>query len=292
MTELDHEATVADVIKSALTNSVRRLVEHEEGVTAGGDPEDVHQARVATRRMRSDLRTFRDFLDPEWTADLRAELEWLGGELGEVRDVEVMLERLRSDARQLPGSEHEGAERVIRRLIADWHGARARIVETLATRRYRALRARLTEASSHPRVTPWALLRARDALPAVVRKPWKQLRKEVDGLGDTPADEALHAVRIRAKRARYAAESTITVFGKPARRFARAAEGVQEVLGEHQDAVVAQAWLTKTAGECSAPEAFAAGMMAAIEANAGHRARAEFPDVWASARRPELRAWL
>ena len=110
MTELGDAATVADVIKVALGSSVERLFEHEAAVRSGEDPEDVHQARVAARRMRSDLRTFRDFVDTQWANDLRAELRWLGGELGEVRDIEVMLERLRADAAQLPDTERD-AER-------------------------------------------------------------------------------------------------------------------------------------------------------------------------------------
>ena len=107
MTELGDAATVADVIKVALGSSVERLFEHEAAVRSGEDPEDVHQARVAARRMRSDLRTFRDFVDTQWANDLRAELQWLGGELGEVRDIEVMLERLRADVAQLPDTERD-----------------------------------------------------------------------------------------------------------------------------------------------------------------------------------------
>ena len=70
----------------------------------GGDPEVVHQARVATRRLRSDLRTFEHFVDHEWAAELRAELRWLGAELGAVRDVEVLRDRLRADVAQLAES--------------------------------------------------------------------------------------------------------------------------------------------------------------------------------------------
>ena len=98
----------------------------------GGDPEDVHQARVATRRLRSDLRTFGDFVYEEWATSLRAELRWLGAELGEVRDAEVLLARLRADITQLPSPEQDAAERLVRRLVADWHGARTRMIETLA----------------------------------------------------------------------------------------------------------------------------------------------------------------
>jgi CHAD domain-containing protein len=292
MSELDDAATVADVIKMVLRSSVDRLYAREAAVRSGEDPEDVHQARVAARRMRSDLRTFRDFVDAQWANELRAELQWVGGELGEVRDIEVMLERLRDDVAAMPESEHEAGDRVVRRLIADWHVARTHMIEQLSGPRFAALRAPLEAAAERPRCTPWAHLRATQALPQIVLHPWRKLRDAVDDLGAAPPDDALHAVRIRAKRARYAAEATIPVFGKPAQRYARAMADVQDVLGEHQDAVVARTWLTKTASECSPNEAFAAGMLAARETESAHTARARFPEVWDDARRPTLRRWL
>ena len=144
-----------------------------------------------------------------------------------------------------------------------------RIVDALARLRYETLRTRLVAAAEHPRCTTWANLRAVDMLPPIVRRRDHKLRRAVEALGEHPADEALHAVRIRAKRARYAAEATIPVFGKDARRYGKAMAKIQDVLGEHQDAVVARAWLTKTAGECPPDEAFAAGMLAADRSACG-----------------------
>jgi len=283
---------MADVIDRAFATAVERLVAHEAGARDGADPEDVHQARVASRRLRSDIRTFRDFLVDTWATDLRAELRWLGSELGEVRDVEVLLARFRHDVAQLPTSEQEGAERVVRRLVADWHGARARLIDALAGSRYETLRAELVDAAAHPRCTTWANLRAVDVLPDIVRRRWKKVRNALDALGEHPPDEALHAARIRAKRARYATEAAIPVFGGRARALAKAFESVQDVLGEHQDAVVARAWLVKTAGECPPDEAFAAGMLAEIEMQAARTARDEVPAVWRRARASKLRSWL
>ena len=209
-----------------------------------------------------------------------------------MRDIEVMLERLRSDERALPDSEQDAAERVVRRLVADWEAARADMLAALASPRYRALRDRLDVAITSPILTERASERAVDAVPGVVQKPWRKLKAAVADLGDSPADEALHEVRIRAKRARYAAEAAEPVFGKRALQFAKKIAAVQDVLGEHQDAVVARAWLTKTADECGAPEAFAAGMLAEREVVAATRARAEFPAAWAAARAKRLRSWL
>ena len=79
-----------------------RLLRHDPGVRLGIDIEDVHQARVATRRLRSDLRTFQPLLDEAWADALRDELRWLGAELGRVRDAEVLRDRLRAAATTLP----------------------------------------------------------------------------------------------------------------------------------------------------------------------------------------------
>ncbi len=292
MTELDGDATIAEVIGVAFSSSVERLVAHEDGVRAGADPEGVHQARVATRRLRSDLRTFRDFVVMEWAEDLRSELKWLGDELGEVRDIEVLLDRLRRHGQQLPDAQQEDAELVVRRLVAEWEAARTRIVETLAGDRYEGLRDRLVAVGSHPRCTTWANLGARGSLPRLVRHPWRKLEDAVDELGDDPSDDSLHATRIRAKRARYAAEAAIPVFGKAAREFSKAMADVQTVLGDHQDAVVARTWIAKTASDCTPDVAFAAGMLADIETRAAEESRAEFPEVWDKASRRKLRTWL
>lgn len=285
-------ATVEHVVRVALDASVGRFLAHEPGVRAGGDPEDVHQARVACRRMRSDLRTFRDFVDTEWATDLRAELRWLGGELGAVRDKEVLLDRLREHAAALPLAEHETVERVTRRLTADWEASRTTLLAALDTARFRALRARMQDAAIAPRCTDAAQEHPRESLPAVVRRPWKRVRNAVAALGDDPADEALHEVRILAKRARYAAEAVVSVFGADAGRFAAAMAEVQDVLGEHQDAVVARQWLSKTAVECSPVEAYAVGMLADVEWRAGAAARSRFRTVWRDARQRYLRRWL
>ena len=114
----------------------------------------------------------------------------------------------------------------------------------------------------------------------------------VDDLGKHPPDAALHAIRVRAKKARYAAEACAPAFGKPARRFARAMANVQNILGEHHDAVVAVEWLTKTAHECSPAEAYAIGMLAQIEREAADTARGAFPAAWRRANSKRVRGWL
>jgi CHAD domain-containing protein len=143
-----------------------------------------------------------------------------------------------------------------------------------------------------PALTEAAAAPASDVLADVVRKPWRHLRNAVEALDDPAPDEALHDVRKRAKRCRYAAEAVAGVVGKPAREFAKAVAEVQEVLGEHQDAVVAREWLGKTAADLPAAAAYAAGMLAGMEITAASQARDAFPATWKVAAKKRLRAWL
>jgi CHAD domain-containing protein len=129
-------------------------------------------------------------------------------------------------------------------------------------------------------------------MPPLVRKPWKRLRKEVRQAGDDPPDGTLHQIRIRAKRARYAAEAVEPVFGKPAEDFADAVADLQGVLGDHQDAVVGEAWLREAAGTARRDVALVAGMLIAAERAAAAATRDGWRPVWKAANRKKLRAWL
>jgi len=292
MSASDTDLSVADVLRLTMASAYQRLIENEAGLRANNDDEAVHQARVATRRLRSDLRTFDRWLERHAAAELRAELRWLGAELGAVRDLDVMRARLRAHASNLPTAEADAAERVIRRLDADREAARVEMVTTIGNRRYSNLRDMMAAAAIHAPCTPPAHATPSAVLAAEVRDGWTKLRKSVRRLGDHPADEALHRVRVRAKRTRYAAEACAPAFGKRARGLAAAMARVQDVLGEHHDAVVAGAWIAKTAHECTPGEAYALGMLAEIERATAFAASDAFPAVWQAASRKRLRAWL
>jgi CHAD domain-containing protein len=283
---------VAEVVRHAVSTAVARLDANEPALWSERDPEAVHQARVATRRLRSDLHTLHDFVDARWAEPLRGELRWLGAELGQVRDIEVLRERLTRHVALLPDAHADAARRAIRRLDSDHAAARTELLQALRQPRYAQLHRALHDALTTPRLTPAADRRAADALPGAVRPAWRKLRRAVEALGPVPSDAALHQVRIRAKRGRYAGEVAIPVIGRRARDFAAAMAQVQDVLGEHQDAVVADAWLAKAAPECSPAEAYALGMLAEIERGLAVRARAAFAPAWDAASARSLRAWL
>jgi CHAD domain-containing protein len=291
--KLDFASIPREVLRAAVANSTKRLLANDPGVRMGEDAEAVHQARVATRRLRSDLKTFRRVVDPDWDASMRAELKWLGGLLGAVRDDDVLLERLEHRVADLPRSDRDAGKRLLDGLREHRGHARTELLDAMRSSRYVELVDRLLAAArSIPSSGDPAELELE--LGDLVRTPWKKLRKAVKELDDDPPDEELHAVRIRAKRCRYAAEAVAPAVGKAAKQFAAAVEQVQEVLGEHQDAVVAGQWLRTHAadGGGRVESAFVAGELAAREEVAADASRAEWPKAWKEAKRRSLRRWM
>jgi len=289
--ELRDDATVSAVVRETLVAAITRLLQHDPGVRVGDDPEDVHQARVATRRLRSDLRTFRSVIDPAWLSVTSGELKWLGAVLGDVRDADVLLERLHRQSAELSSRDARATAALLRRLTVQRDAARLALLAAFRGERYVVLLDRLIAASDAVPVADGDDKPARDALPELVRRPWNHLKKEIESLDTDPADEALHQVRIRAKRARYAAEAAAPVIGRPARAFAKAVADLQTVLGDHQDAVVAEEWLRRE-GARSNTAALVAGQLIARQQREAAATRKQWPSMWKRASAKKLRAWF
>jgi CHAD domain-containing protein len=290
--EVDSTASVEILLRHDLASGTLRLFRHEAGVRTGEDPEAVHQARVATRRIRSTLRTFSSLLDPEWTDRLRDELKWLADLLGQVRDTDVLLERFSEHLAALPEADAKVGPRLLARLVDQRDSARRRLLAGMATERYAVLLDDLVAAAAAPALLPGADRPAAEVMPPLVVRPWKKLRKAVRKAGDDPDDHQLHQTRIRAKRARYAAEAVEPVIGKPAEDYADAVADLQSVLGDHQDAVVGEAWLREAAGSARRDVALVAGLLIAAERASAADTRDHWREVWKGANRGQLRAWL
>jgi CHAD domain-containing protein len=287
---LPAQPIAADVVRAALAAGVRLVLRYDPLVRLGGDPEHVHQARVGTRRLRSHLRTFRPLLDRAWADSLREELGWLAGELGPVRDGEVLHERLLVLMGSLPAEDVRPAAGLADRLTADVAAARTRLLEGMSTQRYFDLVDRLVAAAARPELNEAAERPAAEALPALVVKPWRDLRRAVRALDEHPPDEELHRVRILAKRVRYAAEAVAPAVGPEATRFGKLAAALQEVLGDHQDSVTMQGWLRGTA--TSRRRAFVAGELCAVEAERAEASRGRWPAAWHELDRRRAREWI
>jgi len=231
--KLGPDASPADALRAALRDQLALILAHDPGTRLGTDPEDLHQLRVATRRLRAFLRASRRFVDEEWANELRAELGWLGGELGGVRDLDVLLEHLREESATLEPAEKKSLRPVLAALGRERGRQRRTLLRGLESDRYLALLDRLE--TIDPPIVETGI-----TLEAIWRREFRRLRRAIAELGPVPADHALHAVRIHAKRSRYAAELARPALGKRAVGFLEAAKGLQDVLGVHQDAVVAE----------------------------------------------------
>jgi CHAD domain-containing protein len=247
---------------------------------------------VATRRIRSTLRTFSSLLDTEWTDKLRDDLKWLANLLGEVRDTDVLLERFAEHLAALPATDARPGQRLLERLNEQRDQARRRLLGAMASDKYARLLEDLVVAAAAPALLPGADRPAAEVMPPLVAKPWKKLRKAVRKAGDDPSDHELHQIRIRAKRARYAAEAVEPVIGKPAEDFADAIADLQGVLGDHQDAVVGEAWLREAAASGRRDAALVAGLLIGAERASAAGTRDRWGKVWKAANNKQLRAWL
>lgn len=269
--------SVRSVVAAAIGGGLERLLEHEVGVRLDEDPEFVHQARVAVRRLRADLKTFQELLEEGWTADVRAELKWLGGALGDVRDADVLAERLSQVRHEL--APEAGVTELGASLAARRQAAMARLEQVLDSRRYLDLVGRL-DAAAH--VVPWRVGSATSEVEApsgartLMDRAWRSWRKAAGALEIEPSDVEMHKLRIKTKRLRYATESLSPILGRRAEKLTRSAAALQELLGDHQDAVVGARAMWELAESGTPALAFAAGQFAALEAERRRAARQDW----------------
>jgi CHAD domain-containing protein len=293
VSDLPKEASAAAVVRQAFAASMIRLLRHDVVIRLDADPEGVHQARVATRRLRSDLRTFKKLLDEAWVADLVEDLRWLADRLGAARDADVMLARLRKRVLKLDLADRLAGERLLEQVEEQQRVAHEHLLAAMREPRYAQVLDRLVDAALRPALLLEADLPASTVLPGLMRKPWKKVKKAVKALGDDPTDEELHQVRIKAKRLRYASEAVAPLMGKGAHELADAASDLQDVLGEHNDAVVAGRWLRDAAGRArSVRTAFVAGELGGLEQWSAAETRDSWPAVWKRLKAGKLRDWM
>jgi CHAD domain-containing protein len=264
----------------------RAIRAHEAGARAGRDPEHLHEMRVAVRRLRAILRASRRFFDPAWVDRLRDELDWLGGGLGLVRDLDVLHAYLRPRLTALEGAEHRAGQRVLRRLSADQTRARAALIRALESPRYRRILDQLDAFVARPPEPESDV-----SLPDVAATEWKRLRKAVQKLPGRPSADELHAVRIKIKRARYAAELARAAAGERGKRFIHQAKKLQDILGDLQDAVVLEQYLHDAIDRTKPAQAVGRDLVKR-QRKRRKKARAAFFEEWPKLKRRGQEAWI
>ncbi len=252
----------------------RSLLAHDPGVRLDADPENLHQHRVAARRTRAFLRATGGYVDAGWRRGLAEPLRLLGDATGPLRDIDVLLEHVQPELRSLADADQPGAAGLVAALVDARREARERVQEALDDERYHLVLARL---QLPPRLRPRV-----DSVPLdrVARAQFRALARRVDRLGKRPDHAAVHRLRIALKRARYAAELS-SPRDAPGRAFVEAAKTLQTLLGEHQDAVVAETLLrTTTVVDGATARAFAAGRIAERQVARRARVMERLPAAW------------
>jgi CHAD domain-containing protein len=274
-------APAREQIRARLAAQLQELQRYEPALLRRGDEEDVHKFRVATRRSRAVIRAAKPLLGGSLSM-LNDELKWLAGVLGPVRDLDVLIERLRATAETL-GRDTDAANAIVASLVDERRQRYDELRRALDDDRYLELLD-----SFAATIATFPELDAPDGLRPLAAKPLRKLRKAARKLGDEPSDEELHKLRIRGKRARYAVE-LVADGGKPVKRYLKTLEELQDVLGEHQDAVVAEQRVRRVAGSATA---VAAGRLIELERQRRLESRAEYPRVLARALRRGKKAKL
>ncbi len=287
------------VLHERLIQQGDAMLRHDAGMRRDA-PGSLHHARVACRRLRAALATYRPLVDREVSDPLRAELRWVARSLGEARDGEVAHELLAGLVASQP-------DRLVRGPVRDRleeafsdaeRRSRAETAEVLDSDRYLAALDALERLVAAPPWTPEAERPAADVLPPRVRQDWKRLRRRVDAAAEADEDArdaALHGARKAAKRLRYACEAAEPVWGRDAGRLRKAAREITQVLGERQDTTVSRQRLLSLAeqAEEAGESAFTWGRLHGLEeARAIERGRHFWDVTWPAAQRKKLRRWL
>lgn len=319
LTELLAEAAPADpprrtgrkgsagaLLLDYLGEKVDALTERERDLRADR-PDAVHQMRVNARRMRSALRTYGRLLEGPRVPHLVAELRWLGRALAGERDAEVQEERLTGRLGELApelllGPVQAQTTRHFARTRAE---ARAAVMEVVDGERYAALLGALRRLLADPPLSSRAASPARKVLPGMAGRTAKKLDRRMGAAlaelsepsgdrADGAAAESLHRARKTGKQLRYATEVVRPVAGKDARAFVKRLKGVQQILGDHQDAVVARETLRLLGAQAGAESrnGFTFGVLHGLDTARMRELEQQLPGVWEQAWTRRARRWM
>ena len=284
-------ACLADALRVAVASALLRVVEHDP-LARLGEPEGVHQVRVAFRRLRSDLRTLGDAVDEEWLHRIEPRLRMVSAALGAARDLDVLADRLHEDAADATAALAPFFDELVTRRAA----ARAALRARLEAPEYAALLDELVAAIDAPPAGPAGTMAATTGLPRLAMAAWRRFERRAISLGPDSADAEFHRARVAAKRARYAAELAARLLAgrraegatKLARRIARA----QDQLGSLQDAAVADVAVRDTlARHHGSAYTFEAGRLVERQRAHAAAARSAFLAAWPKLRGGKLISW-
>jgi CHAD domain-containing protein len=238
------DSTAGEVLTGYLREQVTALRVGEVAVR-GAEPDGTHEMRVAARRLGSVLGAFREVYPKAGRGrvrELAVGLKWLSDVLGPVRDAEVLEQRLAAEVNVTPTELVLGpvSAELNRHLAKGTAVARADLMSALDSPRYADLLVALDTFLVVPPSRGLAGKPGADVLRPLVGKAHRRARRATRKAGNATGsarDDALHGVRRKVRRARYAAEAVAPVVGRPAERYVRRSKKVQQTLGDQHDIV-------------------------------------------------------
>ena len=291
-TRIDPSMSLGEVAFAVLRTQFAEMQDHEGGTRLGEDPEELHDMRVPTRRMRAAMKVFQGAL-PERASWLREELRWVARALGDVRDLDVQIARFQAWKREADEESSEFLDRILTITQKRRTEARNNMLEVLDSVRYERLLSSFAEMLRLGPASELELVQANGndqasepvtaAAPALISRRYRKWREAAKRLDETSPPEAFHDVRKKGKRLRYTLEFVSEVYGKPVQKLVKPLKALQDDLGDHQDAVVAAGYLrelgTRT-GETRVPRgvAFTMGIYSERCAREAKDLRSAVPD--------------
>jgi triphosphatase len=271
-THIDATMSCGEVAFAILRRHFAAMLAHEPGVRLGEDPEELHDMRVATRRLRAALKLYSDAL-PKRSERYERDLRWVARALGEVRDLDVHLERLSEEASR----NAEDLEEIVALLRKRRVEARRRMLEALDSNRYERLVASFSGTLRRGR-SPAPTAPILEAAPDLLRDRYKKVRKAAKTLSEDSPPEHFHDLRKKGKRLRYALEPLQEIYGKQAKKMVKLLKKTQDDLGDNQDLIVAAGVMEElgVAGDLPPRAAFSMGSMAERNSSEAAEIRAGF----------------
>jgi CHAD domain-containing protein len=267
-------------LEDQVAKQQRSLLRYDVGTRIGSDPESLHQLRVAARRLRAFLGVARDLVDSEWAGEIKDGMRDLGRASNDARDLDILLGNLRDEIRSLDTRDQAAGAALIERFEADRRELQQSLVAALDSGAYQRVLDQLALPAVPGTATPAPKL---DKLAA---RELRRLVVRVRRLGKQPSEDALHSLRIKVKRVRYATELGGEPSKKQSAQVIAAATRMQDILGAHQDAVVTEDRLRALAHDLDATGiSFVAGRLAERERRRRDDIHDRLPDSWKELRK-------
>jgi triphosphatase len=292
-TTIEPDAPIGRVALAVLRRHFAALLAKEPGARLGDDVEELHDMRVASRRLRAAMSLFADVLPPS-AAKLGEDLRWIGHSLGAVRDLDVQLEQLDAWFTEVSEADRRALTALRSLLEAERSGARKTMLADLDSRRYELLVGRFGRMlrSARGRRTGPPSLPARAVAPDLIEERFNAFRKAAEKISDDSPAADYHRVRIRGKRFRYALEFLADLYPGGTRLLIKRLIALQDILGLHQDAEVAidrlRGLALERGGELPPETIFAMGEIAERYRRSAIKLRSRFPKAYA---RVSRKAW-